>query len=148
MEQYELTDITNQTVQEFDFTGSSGENKLAAIMKSLSPEEAAAAIVAIHSIREGHDSQKGQNFKNWFDAAFLPILKDFADITGSRLKIEQDLNFDITATFSSRCGIDITPSEKMMHMVVSSADHISVSKWEGSDEVEFSLIFGFPNNAE
>ena len=30
-----------------------------------------------------------------FDAAFLPILKDFAEITGSRLKIQQDPWHDI-----------------------------------------------------
>ncbi|HBM46277.1 MAG TPA: hypothetical protein DD387_00285 [Lachnoclostridium sp.] len=54
----------------------------------------------------------------------------------------------LIATISSRCGIDITPSEKMMHMVVSAADHISVNKWQGSEYVEFSLIFGFPDDAE
>lgn len=54
----------------------------------------------------------------------------------------------LIATISSRCGIDITPSEKMMHMVVSAADHISVNKWQGSEYVEFSLIFGFPDDSE
>lgn len=92
--------------------------------------------------------QKGQNFKDWFDQAFLPILKDFAEITGSKLKIEQDSHLDIIATISSRCGIDITPNKKMMHMVVSAADHISVNKWQGAEYVEFSLIFGFPDDAE
>lgn len=83
-----------------------------------------------------------------FDAAFLPILKDFAEITGSRLKIQQDLWHDITATFSSQCGIDITPREKRMRMVISAADHISINKQTDSDRVDFSLIFGFPDDAE
>lgn len=83
-----------------------------------------------------------------FDAAFLPILKDFAEITGSRLKIQQDPWHDITATFSSQCGIDITPREKRMHMVISAADHISINKQTDSDRVDFSLIFGFPDDAE
>ena len=83
-----------------------------------------------------------------FDAAFLPILKDFAEITGSRLKIQQDPWHDITATFSSQCGIDITPSEKRMRMVISAADHISINKQTDSDRVDFSLIFGFPDDAE
>ena len=83
-----------------------------------------------------------------FDAAFLPILKDFAEITGSRLKIQQDPWHDITATFSSQCGIDITPSEKRMRMVISTADHISINKQADSDRVDFSLIFGFPDDAE
>ena len=83
-----------------------------------------------------------------FDAAFLPILKDFAEITGSRLKIQQNPWHDITATFSSQCGIDITPSEKRMRMVISAADHISINKQTDSDRVDFSLIFGFPDDAE
>ena len=83
-----------------------------------------------------------------FDAAFLPILKDFAEITGSRLKIQQDPWYDITATFSSQCGIDITPSEKRMRMIISAADHISINKQTDSDRVDFSLIFGFPDDAE
>ena len=83
-----------------------------------------------------------------FDAAFLPILKDFAEITGSRLKIQQDPWHDITATFSSQCGIDITLREKRMHMVISAADHISINKQTDSDRVDFSLIFGFPDDAE
>ena len=83
-----------------------------------------------------------------FDAAFLPILKDFAEITGSRLKIQQDPWHDIMATFSSQCGIDITPREKRMRMVISAADHISINKQTDSDRVDFSLIFGFPDDAE
>lgn len=83
-----------------------------------------------------------------FDAAFLPILKDFAEITGSRLKIQQDPWHDITATFSIQCGIDITPREKRMRMVISAADHISINKQTDSDRVDFSLIFGFPDDAE
>ena len=83
-----------------------------------------------------------------FDAAFLPILKDFAEITGSRLKIQQNPWHDITATFSSQCGIDITPSEKRMRMIISAADHISINKQTDSDRVDFSLIFGFPDDAE
>lgn len=83
-----------------------------------------------------------------FDAAFLPILKDFAEITGSRLKIQQDPWHDITATFSSQCGIDITPSEKRMRMIISAADHISINKQTDSDRVDFSLIFGSPDDAE
>ena len=83
-----------------------------------------------------------------FDAAFLPILKDFAEITGSRLKIQQDPWHNITATFSSQCGIDITPSEKRMRMIISAADHISINKQTDSDRVDFSLIFGFPDDAE
>ena len=39
-------------------------------------------------------------------------------------------------------------NEKRMRMVVSAADHISVSKWSDSDDVEFTLIFGIPEHEE
>ena len=55
---------------------------------------------------------------------------------------------DITAVFTGRCGFDITATQKRMRMVMAVADHISVNRWSGSDEVEFSLIFGFPENEE
>ena len=135
-------------MQEFDFTGTHDENELAAIVEDLSSEETVAALAAIRDVREEQADRKVQNFKNWFDAAFLPILKDFAEITGSRLKIQQNPWHDITATFSSQCGIDITPSEKRMRMVISTADHISINKQTDSDRVDFSLIFGFPDDAE
>lgn len=135
-------------MQEFDFTGTHDENELAAIVEDLSSEETVAALAAIRDVREEQADRKVQNFKNWFDAAFLPILKDFAEITGSRLKIQQDPWHDITATFSSQCGIDITPREKRMRMVISAADHISINKQTDSDRVDFSLIFGFPDDAE
>lgn len=148
MGQNETPNTTDCTVQEFDFTGTHDENELAAIVEDLSSEEAAAALAAIRDVREEQADRKVQNFKNWFDAAFLPILKDFAEITGSRLKIQQDPWHDITATFSSQCGIDITPSEKRMRMVISAAGHISINKQTDSDRVDFSLIFGFPDDAE
>ena len=135
-------------MQEFDFTETHDENELAAIVEDLSSEEAVAALAAIRDVREEQADRKVQNFKNWFDAAFLPILKDFAEITGSRLKIQQDPWHDITATFSSQYGIDITPREKRMRMVISAADHISINKQTDSDRVDFSLIFGFPDDAE
>ncbi len=135
-------------MQEFDFTGTHDENELAAIVEDLSSEETVAALAAIRDVREEQADRKVQNFKNWFDAAFLPILKDFAEITGSRLKIQQDPWHDITATFSSQCGIDITPREKRMRIVISAANHISINKQTDSDRVDFSLIFGFPDDAE
>lgn len=146
MEQDELTNTTDCTMQEFDFTSTFEENELAAIIEDLSPAEIAAAMTAIQDVREKQADRKREDFKDWFDAAFLPILKDFAEITGSKLKVEQDSHHDIIVALSSRCGIDITPTEKMMHMVVSAADHISVSI--GAGQVEFSLIFGFPDDME
>ena len=135
-------------MQEFDFTNTDIVDELSETAEQLSPEEATAAIAAIRGIRGEKETDEAKDFQAWFDAAFLPILKDFAALTASRLKISQDACGDITATLISRCGFDITVNEKRMRMVVSAADHISVSKWADSDDVEFTLIFGIPEHEE
>ena len=99
---------------------------------------------AIRKVREEKESMKAADFETWFEAAFLPVLKRFASEMGSKLTVSQDSFGDITATFTSRCGMDITSNNKWMRMALSSADHISVSKKTDSDEVEFTIIFGFP----
>lgn len=132
--------------QEFDFTDITTENRLSEIAEELSPEETAAAIVAIQNIQNEHNKRKGQNFKAWFDAAFLPILKNFAALNGSKLIIRQDSLHDITAALTSRCGFDITAHQKQMHMVLAAADHISITKWSDSDTVELTFLFAFSEN--
>ncbi len=146
MEFNEIEKTDASTMQEFDFTDITTENRLSEIAEELSPEETAAAIVAIQNIQNEHNKRKGLNFKAWFDVAFLPILKNFAALNGSKLIIRQDSLHDITAALTSRCGFDITAEQKHMHMVLAAADHISVTKWSDSDMVELSLLFAFPKD--
>ena len=129
---------------QFDFTNTDDAMELSEISDYLSADEAEAAMKAIRKVREEKESMKAADFETWFEAAFLPVLKRFASEMGSKLTVSQDSFGDITATFTSRYGIDITSNNKWMRVVLSSADHISVSKKTDSDEVEFTLIFGFP----
>lgn len=129
---------------QFDFTNTDDVMELSEISDYLSADEAEAAMKAIRKVREEKESMKAADFETWFEAAFLPVLKRFASEMGSKLTVSQDSFGDITATFTSRCGMDITSNNKWMRMALSSADHISVSKKTDSDEVEFTLIFGFP----
>ena len=146
MEFNEIEKTDCSTMQEFDFTDITTENRLSEIAEELSPEETAAAIVAIQNIQNEHNKRKGQNFNAWFDAAFLPILKNFAALNGSKLIIRQDSLHDITVALTSRCGFDITAEQKHMHMVLAAADHISVTKWSDSDMVELTFLFAFSEN--
>ena len=145
MEQNELLENNeNDNVLEFDYTGTDQAGNLAGMAENLSQEEAAAAIEAIEKVRRERADDAVRDFRAWFDAALLPILKGFAELTGAKLTIRQDHFHDITATFTGRCGFDITATQKRMRMAMAAADHISVNRWSGSNEVEFSLIFGFP----
>lgn len=146
MEQNET--LEKDDVLEFDYTGTDQAGNLADMAETLSQDEAAAAMEAIESVRRKHADDAVRDFRAWFDAALLPILKGFAELTGAKLTIRQDHFHDITATFTGRCGFDITATQKRLRMAMAAADHISVNRWAGSDEVEFSLIFGFPETEE
>ena len=146
MEQNET--LEKDDVLEFDYTGTDQAGNLADMAENLSQAEAAAAMEAIESVRRKRADDAIQDFRAWFDAALLPILKEFAELAGAKLTIRQDRFHDITATFTGRCGFDITATQKRMRMAMAAADHISVNRWAGSDEVEFSLIFGFPENED
>ena len=149
MEQNELLENNeNDNVLEFDYTGTDQAGNLADMAENLSQEEAAAAIEAIEKVRRERADDAVRDFRAWFDAALLPILKGFAELTGAKLTIRQDHFDDITATFTGRCGFDITATQKRMRMAMAAADHISVNRWSGSNEVEFSLIFGFSETEE
>ena len=149
MEQNELLENNeNDNVLEFDYTGTDQAGNLADMAENLSQEEAAAAIEAIEKVRRERADDAVRDFRAWFDAALLPILKGFAELTGAKLTIRQDHFHDITATFTGRCGFDLTATQKRMRMAMAAADHISVNRWSGSNEVEFSLIFGFSETEE
>ena len=149
MEQNELLENNeNDNVLEFDYTGTDQAGNLADMAENLSQEEAAAAIEAIEKVRRERADDAVRDFRAWFDAALLPILKGFAELTGAKLTIRQDHFHDITATFTGRCGFDITATQKRMRMAMAAADHISVNRWSGSNEVEFSMIFGFSETEE
>ena len=149
MEQNELLENNeNDNVLEFDYTGTDQAGNLADMAENLSQEEAAAAIEAIEKVRRERADDAVRDFRAWFDAALLPILKGFAELTGAKLTIRQDHFHDITATFTGRCGFDITATQKRMRMAMAAADHISVNRWSGSNEVEFSLMFGFSETEE
>ena len=143
-----LENNENDNVLEFDYTGTDQAGNLADMAENLSQEEAAAAIEAIEKVRRERADDAVRDFRAWFDAALLPILKGFAELTGAKLTIRQDHFHDITATFTGRCGFDITATQKRMRMAMAAADHISVNRWSGSNEVEFSLIFGFSETEE
>lgn len=149
MEQNELLERNeNDNVLEFDYTGMDQAGNLADMVETLSKDEAAAAMEAIEKVRQKRADDAVRDFRTWFDAALLPILKGFGELAGAKLTIRQDHFHDITATFTGRCGFDITATQKRMRMALAAADHISINRWSDSDEVEFSLIFGFPENEE
>lgn len=133
-------------MQEFDFTNIDANRDLSEVAEHLSKEESLSVMAALTEMKENEKAIAAEDFKSWFDSTFLPILKDFAFTTMSLLEVDQDAMGDITATLTSRYGFDISVTQKRMHLVVSAADHITVSRCSNSDDVKFALIFGFPDD--
>ena len=142
MEQNET--LENDDVLEFDYTGTDQAGNLAAMAENLSQ---AAAMEAIESVRRKRADDAVRDFRTWFDAALLPILKEFAELVGAKLTIRQDHFHDITAAFTGRCGFDIMATQKRMRMALATADHISVNRHIDGDGVELVLVYGFPEGA-
>lgn len=121
--------LENDDVLEFDYTDTDKAGNLADMAENLSQAGAVAAMKAIEKVRRERADDAVRDFQTWFDAAFLPILKEFAELAGAKLTIRQDRFHDITAVFTGRCGFDITATQKRMRMALAAADHISVNRW-------------------
>ena len=91
----------NDDVLRFDFTGADQAGNLADMAENLSQKEAAAAMEAIEKVHQKRADDAVRDFRTWFDAALLPILKDFAELAGAKLTIRQDHFHDITAVLIS-----------------------------------------------
>lgn len=74
-----------------------------------------------------------------FTSALLPSLKDFAELTGSLLTIEESKHYCIVAELTNRQGFDITESCRIIRAIFTLANHIGIGSKDG--ETCISLIF-------
>ncbi len=82
----------------------------------------------VDEIRAVASEKQLENSKQYFKLAILPVLKDFAEMTCSRLTIDlQDGKQSIVATLQNPDGFDITQSCKFMRTAMFYSDHIGIS---------------------
>ena len=86
---------------------------------------------AIKIIQMDSEKENAVYWEQWFNASILPILKDFAETTASKLVIERDEY--ITFTFRNKQGLDITEN-CMLRFVFMLSEYIGISK-DGEDTV-------------
>ena len=72
-------------------------------------------------------------------SALLPSLKDFAELTGSLLTVEESKQYCVVAELTNRQGFDITESSKIIRAIFTLANHIGIGSKDG--ETCISLIF-------
>ncbi len=97
---------------------------------------------SIDDIEQADESERLTSAKNYFDAAILPALKEFAKMTSSLLLVKEcDNRYSIVVTIQNEHGFDITESCRVMKSLFVIADCIAIgSEYE---EPALSLIFDF-----
>ena len=106
---------------------------------NLTNSEMEELLEAFETIIANSKAKKNETSENYFNISVLPVLKDFAELTGSILEILRDEHNIITATFKSARRIDLTESCVCMKMVLNAASHITVDR-EG-EYTTLTLIF-------
>ena len=127
----------------YDYTNNYNEiDKLSEIVDSLKRAEVVAALNAINETQKSRFAQVQANYRNWFDAAILPLLKDFAEITSSILEIDAQSETYIIATIKNEYRFDITESCRAMRSLLILAEHISIDL--ENDMILLSLDYKCP----
>ncbi len=81
-----------------------------------------------------------ENSKQYFKLAILPALKDYAEMTCSKLIVDlQDRKQSIVATLQNPDGFDVTGSCKFMRTAMFYSDHIGISFED--DMICLNLVF-------
>lgn len=131
----------------YDYTNNYNEiDKLSEILDNLKRAEVVAALNAINETQKSRFAQVQSNYRNWFDAAILPLLKDFAEMTSSILEIDAQSETYIIATIKNEYRIDITESCRAIRSLLILAEHISIDLEDGM--ILLSLDYKCPNMIE
>ena len=80
----------------------------------------------IQGLREQSEAETAERHMKWFDAAILPSLKRFAEISFSILDIERDRKDVIQATLRNSSCIEFTMDCSYLYVAISSAAGICV----------------------
>ncbi len=88
----------------YDYSNNS-ISELAGVMDKLTRKEVKQVLAAVETIKlqQAEDNRKTRNA--WFDAGILPVLKEFAEMSGSVLIVEREQEV-IAATFKNGIGFD------------------------------------------
>lgn len=126
-------------MKRYDYSTEADDLDIAAELDIMTVKERKAAAQAIRRIRQNGCAVRIDRSRSWFNAALLPVLRDFAEMTASVLEISSDDASIVTAILKNRAGWDITESCRMMRMAFNLADYIRINA-EG-DTMVLTLVF-------
>ncbi|MCX4267947.1 MAG: hypothetical protein OSJ62_04700 [Lachnospiraceae bacterium] len=111
-------------------------------LDNLSEKQLRRVAKVVEKMKESEDEMSCDNTKSYFYNAILPILQEFAELTGALLQIEENnQNQIIEAVFKNSYGFDLTEGCRYMRSMFVVANHISISIEE--EEVALSFIFDY-----
>ncbi len=126
-------------MKRYDYSTEADDLDITAELDIMTVKERKAAAQAIRRIRQNGCAVRIDRSRSWFNAALLPVLRDFAEMTASVLEISSDDAPIFTAVLKNRTGWDITESCRMMRMAFHMADYIRISA--ETDTVVLTLVF-------
>ncbi|MBS6952117.1 MAG: hypothetical protein KH230_02675 [Enterocloster asparagiformis] len=126
-------------METYDYSEHGPGNDISAELDAMSPKELQAVAQAIRDIRRSSAHARQDSSRAWFNAAILPALRDFAEMTASVLEITDSDRPIVCAVLRNAEGLDITNSCKCMKMALNLADYIHMAADEGG--VALSLTF-------
>ena len=130
-------------METYDYTEGGAGCDISSQIDAMSARELQAAAEAIRAIRQTSAHARLDSSRAWFDAAILPALRDFAEMTASVLVIADQDRPIVNAVIRNSEGVDITGSCKCMKMALHLADHLYIGMEDGQPAL--SLVFDCQN---
>ena len=133
-------------METYDYTEKKTQQEYAEILASvdlLSDKEIEQLKDAVTTIRQKTAADKTERFTDWFNNSILPILKEFADMTSSKLEIERNKDSIFTANIINKKSLDITESCTCMRMVMIAASYLLID--HDNNNTILSLTFDSNN---
>lgn len=114
----------------------------AGVMTDRLPDNISAELSATAGELQQKQEEHLSKAKKYFQAAVLPGLKDFAEMSGSILYInEHDETMSMQAVFKNVSGFDITESCRLMRSLMLLSNHIGIMTEDS--ETTLSLVYDY-----
>lgn len=107
-------------------------NETQAKIDLLSEKEAKQVSEFISSLKE-----QSTALLERFTSALLPSLKNFAEITGSLLTVDENKHSCIIAELTNSHGFDITESCRIIRAIFTLANQIGIDSTDGETRISF-----------
>lgn len=130
-------------MQEYDYRVSDEALDKVSIMIDKLPNKTLVKLSEkAEELQQRQDEERLSKAKEYFQAAILPGLKDFAEMSSSILYIEEhDEKLTMQAIFKNELGFDITESCRLMRSLLFMSNFIGIMT-EGKETI-LSLVYEY-----